>query len=109
MPSRWDTPDAEQRFTGFIFGKPVPLFISLPAPHADCLWLTGPRECIGRKFATVEAVSFLTLLIRDWKIEPLLKNGETVVQWKDRVLDASMMLALGVKSAPIKFIRRKRD
>ncbi|TEB34368.1 cytochrome P450 [Coprinellus micaceus] len=49
----------------------------------------GPRECIGRKFATVEAVALLALLLRDFKIEPLLLNGETLDAWKTRVLDAS--------------------
>jgi cytochrome P450 len=68
----------------------------------------GPRECLGRKFATVEAVSFLTLLIRDWKLEPLLQKGETIPEWKERVLDAQILITLGVKDAPVRFVRRNK-
>lgn len=55
----------------------------------------------------VEAVSFLTLLIRDWKLEPLLRKDETVAAWKERVLDAQILITLGVKDAPIRFVRRR--
>lgn len=87
QPSRWygdaTSPDAE--FSAFGF---------------------GPRQCIGRKFATTEAVAFLTLLLRDWKVEPLLNDGETNEQWKERVMQAKLMLTLGVRKVPIRFIRR---
>ncbi|KIM86789.1 hypothetical protein PILCRDRAFT_64934 [Piloderma croceum F 1598] len=66
----------------------------------------GPRQCIGRKFATTEAVAFLTLLVRDWKVEPLLNAGETTDQWRDRVMQGEMMLTLGVRKVPIRFTRR---
>ncbi len=73
-------------------------------------WLTshllGPRTCIGRKFATTEAVVFLTMLLRDYKIEPMLWEEETKEQWRERVLDAQVGLTLGVKSVPVTFIRR---
>ncbi|PPQ81934.1 hypothetical protein CVT25_013782 [Psilocybe cyanescens] len=68
----------------------------------------GPRTCIGRKFATTEAVCFLTMLLRDFKIEPLLQPGESKQAWKSRVLDASITMTLGVKPVPVKFIRRKQ-
>jgi len=66
----------------------------------------GPRACIGRKFATVESVCFLTMLLRDYKVQPLLRPGETKEQWKDRVLDSRIVLTLGVADVPVKFIRR---
>ncbi|PPQ65337.1 hypothetical protein CVT26_000052 [Gymnopilus dilepis] len=66
----------------------------------------GPRACIGRKFATVEAVCFLSMLLRDFKVQPLLQPAETVQQWKDRVLDAKIAITLGVKDVPLKFVRR---
>ncbi|KAG6829041.1 hypothetical protein H0H87_012774, partial [Tephrocybe sp. NHM501043] len=44
----------------------------------------GPRMCIGRKFATTEAVAFFTMLLRDWKVEPLLEDGETKETWRGR-------------------------
>ena len=57
----------------------------------------------------MEAVSFLTLLIRDWKLEPLLRKGETIPEWKDRVLDAHILITLGVKNAPIRSVRRNKQ
>lgn len=66
----------------------------------------GPRQCIGRKFATTEAVAFLTLLIRGWKIEPLLKAGETIDQWQDRVMQGKMILTFSVQKMPVRFTRR---
>jgi cytochrome P450 len=66
----------------------------------------GSRSCIGRKFATTEAVAFLTMLLRDWRVEPLLKAGETVEAWQKRTLDAKILLTLGVKDVSIRFTRR---
>uniref|UniRef100_A0A0W0FX74 Cytochrome P450 n=1 Tax=Moniliophthora roreri TaxID=221103 RepID=A0A0W0FX74_MONRR len=68
----------------------------------------GPRGCIGRKFATAEAVCFLTMILREWKVEPLLKAGETREQWKERVLDGKIVLTLGVNDVPLRFVRRER-
>ncbi|TFK68804.1 cytochrome P450 [Pluteus cervinus] len=68
---------------------------------------SGPRACIGRKFATLESVCFLTSLLRDWKVEPVLKLGETMEEWKKRVLDAKFVITLAVKDVPVRFVRRK--
>ncbi|KAF8155579.1 cytochrome P450 [Crassisporium funariophilum] len=68
----------------------------------------GPRACIGRKFATTESVCFLTMLLRDYKIEPVLNAGETKEEWRERVLSATIVLTLGVRDVPVKFIRRTR-
>ncbi|KAF8068982.1 cytochrome P450 [Lyophyllum atratum] len=68
----------------------------------------GPRACIGRKFATTEAVAFLTMLLRDWKVEPTLREGETKEEWQKRVLDARIILTLGVADVPLRFTRRTR-
>lgn len=67
----------------------------------------GPRACIGRKFATTEAVCFLTLLLRDWRIEPILNEGETKEAWMKRVLDAKIVITLGVADVPVRFVRRR--
>jgi len=69
----------------------------------------GPRACIGRKFATTESVCFLTLLLRDFKVEPLLRVGETKEQWGERVLEAKIALTLGVVDVPVRFVRRTRE
>ncbi|KAG5641736.1 hypothetical protein DXG03_004308 [Asterophora parasitica] len=68
----------------------------------------GPRACIGRKFATTEAVAFLAMLLRDWKVESVLKDGETKKAWRERVLDAHLVLTLGVADVPLKFTRRTK-
>ncbi|KAF9051514.1 cytochrome P450 [Panaeolus papilionaceus] len=67
----------------------------------------GPRACLGRKFAVVESICFISMLLRDYKVEPLLSNGESTEEWAKRVLDAKIVITLGVKDVPIKFVRRK--
>lgn len=110
-PSRWyglSSSDSEA-FTAFSIGVSVSFQLctrgSLNAltvrPHE------GPRACIGRKFATTEAVCFLTMIIRDWEINPLLRDGETKEAWRHRVLDASIVITLGVKDVPVTFTRRR--
>jgi cytochrome P450 len=66
----------------------------------------GPRQCIGRRFATTEAVAFLTIFLRDWKVEPLLNDGETNEEWKERVMQGKMILILQIGDVPIRFTRR---
>ncbi|KAG6900466.1 hypothetical protein C0993_010184 [Termitomyces sp. T159_Od127] len=61
----------------------------------------GPRACIGRKFATVEATAFLTMLLRDWRVTPIFKIGETSEAWRERVLSQPVMgLTLGIRGVP---------
>ena len=67
---------------------------------------SGPRACPGRKFAATEAVCFLTLLLRDWRIEPLLLNGEDLEGWRRRVINAEMKLTLRICSTSLRFIAR---
>ncbi|KAJ6470065.1 cytochrome P450 [Mycena vitilis] len=67
----------------------------------------GPRTCIGRRFATVEATCFLTLLLRDWQVLPILRDGETREAWGARMMDAHIVLTLGVKDLPLRFVKRK--
>ncbi|KAF7344610.1 hypothetical protein MSAN_01943300 [Mycena sanguinolenta] len=62
----------------------------------------GPRACIGRKFATVQATCFLTLLLRDWQVMPILRDGETKEAWAARVLDGRIVLTLGVADCPVR-------
>ncbi|KAJ7485344.1 cytochrome P450 [Mycena latifolia] len=67
----------------------------------------GTRACIGRRFATVEATCFLALLLRDWKVLPILGEGESKEAWGARVMDARIVLTLGVGDIPLRFERRK--
>jgi hypothetical protein len=55
-----------------------------------------------------EAVCFLANLLRDWEIQPLLNEGETVKQWKERVLTkVSITVTLSIADVPIKLVRRE--
>ncbi|KAL0570941.1 hypothetical protein V5O48_011025 [Marasmius crinis-equi] len=88
-PSRWHTtPNDSELFPAFSF---------------------GPRACVGRKFATTEASCFLTMLLRDWKVEPVLAPGESPKEWKERVLVPSLMFTLSVRDVPVRFVRRERE
>ncbi|KAI0080522.1 cytochrome P450 [Panus rudis PR-1116 ss-1] len=71
MPTRWEVSftanvSAQDNFLGFS---------------------AGPRVCLGKKFASVEAVCFLTYLLRDWKVDIKLNRGETPQQWQQRALN----------------------
>ncbi|PPQ69426.1 hypothetical protein CVT24_001475 [Panaeolus cyanescens] len=67
----------------------------------------GARACLGRKFAIVESICFLTMLLRDYKVEPLLLPNETRDQWAKRVLDAKLVITLGIKDVPVRLVSRK--
>ena len=85
-PSRWyNKPDGDPDFFGF-----------------------GPRSCIGKKFATAEVVCMLTMILRDWKVEPLFEPGETSEMWRERGLSAKLIggQAFGVAAVPLTFTRR---
>ncbi|KAF8345237.1 cytochrome P450 [Amanita rubescens] len=66
----------------------------------------GQRACVGRKFAAVEGVSFLSVLLRDWRIEPMLSDGEPIQSWMDRVFKGRVSLTLGISDVPVKLSRR---
>ncbi|KAJ7927567.1 cytochrome P450 [Mycena leptocephala] len=88
MPSRWyGLPSDSEQFTAFS---------------------VGPRACIGRRFATVEATCFLSLLLRDWKVLPILRDGESKEMWEKRVMDAHITMTLGVRDVPLRFERRNQ-
>ncbi|KAJ7359260.1 cytochrome P450 [Mycena albidolilacea] len=68
----------------------------------------GPRACLGRKFATVEATCFLALLLRDWQVLPVLRAGETKEAWGARVMnDTHIAITLTVADFPVKLVRRR--
>ena len=67
----------------------------------------GPRACIGRKFGSVEAVCWLTALLRDWRVEIVLESGETREGWRERVLQAELITTLAVGPVPIRLVRRR--
>ncbi|SJL07987.1 uncharacterized protein ARMOST_11346 [Armillaria ostoyae] len=63
----------------------------------------GPRACFGRKFAQVEAMTFLVLFLRDWKVECV--EGYD----KKRMLDEAQLrgIGFGMGSWPLRIVARK--
>ena len=61
---------------------------------------------IGRRFALTEAVCFLSRLLLNWRIEPILRSGETSEQWRQRVLVAKVKMTLGLGDVPVRLVPR---
>lgn len=49
-------------------------------------WSGGARDCVGRKFSQVEFVAVVASLFRDWKVDPVLADGETPEAARKRIL-----------------------
>lgn len=107
-PSRWyaqETSDIADSFTAFSVGmyhKSDFYYYYVLNVYLE----QGPRACIGRKFATTEAVCWLSMLLRDFKVEVIMEPGESKQQARDRVLQAQMVMTLAVNPVPIRLIRR---
>ncbi|KAF8575942.1 cytochrome P450 [Ramaria rubella] len=93
-----------------------------PSPHefmpsrwknnggADILsFSVGPRACLGRRFASTEAVCFLSLLLRDWHIKVVMDAGETREQWINRFLTPILKGTLMTSDVPLTLVRRTTD
>ncbi|KAI0411740.1 putative cytochrome P450 [Xylaria grammica] len=50
-------------------------------------WSEGARDCPGRKFSQVEFVATIASLFRDWRVDPVVFEGETIEAARERVLD----------------------
>ncbi|CCA68436.1 hypothetical protein PIIN_02300 [Serendipita indica DSM 11827] len=86
VPSRWYNSSSDEAYTTFS---------------------AGPRACVGRKLALVEAVCFLANLLKDYRVEPLLNDGEDEEGWRKRVLEkATVSITLNIETSPLKFTRR---
>lgn len=67
----------------------------------------GPRACLARKFALTEVVLVLTMLLRDWKVSVRLERGESMEQWRLRIMNFSLIgLGFGIQPAPLVLTRR---
>ncbi|KAI6157962.1 hypothetical protein BKA82DRAFT_7848 [Pisolithus tinctorius] len=55
---------------------------------------TGPRACLGRKFAMTEMVCFIALFLRDWKVDVV---PEDLVNVEREALKGSRTQATGTK------------
>ncbi|KAK5634493.1 hypothetical protein RRF57_010206 [Xylaria bambusicola] len=77
-------------------------------------WSEGARDCPGRKFSQVEFVATIVSLFRDWKVDPVTFEGETIEAARKRVLelirtDSAMVLLqqmLHPERAPLVWSKR---
>jgi hypothetical protein len=65
-----------------------------------------PHQGPGKKFALSEAICFLALLLQEWKLEIILREGETRSQWRDRVMKGHQGMIFGVENVPVRLLRR---
>ncbi|KAJ7670774.1 cytochrome P450 [Mycena polygramma] len=69
----------------------------------------GPRVCIGKKFSHTEGLCFLSLLLRDWKLDIPLSEGETRSEYEKRVMGhaSRVGMAFGCGPMSLRLSRRK--
>lgn len=77
-PSRWIKPERRP------LGKEE---LITPREGSFLGWSEGARNCPARKFSQVEFVATIATLFRDWRVDPVLKDGETLKDAQRRVMD----------------------
>ncbi|KAL8716830.1 MAG: hypothetical protein Q9225_005871 [Loekoesia sp. 1 TL-2023] len=102
-PSRWISPTsnvtvAEQDVAALLSNER--LFI--PKKGTFIAWSEGARNCPGKKFAQVEFVATMVALFRDFKVQPVTKEGETIDKARRRVLEV-------VKDSNVELLLQMRD
>jgi cytochrome P450 len=65
----------------------------------------GPRTCLGHKFAKVESVVFLTMVLRERKVVVEL-DGMSKDEWRRKYLEPKFGQALLLGEMPLKPVRR---
>jgi cytochrome P450 len=53
-------------------------------------WAWGQRVCPGKRFSQVELVAVLAVLFRDWRVEVVPEQGETLEQAQRRAWASSL-------------------
>ncbi|EJT98651.1 cytochrome P450 [Dacryopinax primogenitus] len=99
-------------FTNICFN---PAYYTNPESYDPSRWLDpkleqginfsyGPRVCVGKKFAQTESLATLAMLMKDYKIQPVLEAGESLAEWRRRNIDDNIQPSIGV--GPGKFTVR---
>ena len=85
-PERWcGDPDLKQHFTAFALGT---------------------RGCIGKRFAEVEMLAFVTRLVMGFKVLPVRLPGETEVEMRQRYVAVKEQVTLGSARWDVRLERR---
>ncbi|KZO93607.1 cytochrome P450 [Calocera viscosa TUFC12733] len=68
----------------------------------------GPRVCVGKKFALTESLATLSMLLKDYKMEPILDAGETLADWRRRSLEENIEVSVGFGPGkfPVRLVKR---
>ncbi|KAJ7822455.1 cytochrome P450 [Mycena leptocephala] len=76
--------------------------------HDVSMFGFGARACIGRKFSHIEALCFLALFLRDWKIAIPMSATETRQKYEERVMGNAGLIGLAFGVGPISLKLRRR-
>lgn len=112
-PSRWITPNPNPKSTNQP-STPKDEVITTPEKALLIAWSEGLRVCPGKKFSQVEFVACVAVIFREWYVEPVVGDGETVEGARRRVLrlveqDTAQVLLLQMlhpERAPLVWRRR---
>lgn len=85
QPSRWIKPADSSAVAAKSGGSVEEL--KLPVRGAFVGWSEGMRDCPGRKFSQVEFVATMAVLFREWRVDPVPLEGETIYAARKRVLN----------------------
>jgi cytochrome P450 len=55
-------------------------------------WATGQRVCPGKKFSQVEMVAVLAIFFRDYTLQPVSRDGESMEQARRRIFETSLTI-----------------
>ncbi|WWD05412.1 hypothetical protein V865_003489 [Kwoniella europaea PYCC6329] len=66
----------------------------------------GQRQCIGKRFAEVEMVAYISHLIKEYRLFPIEKDGESVHEMKARILKGTEELTLTPGKFAVRFEKR---
>ncbi|WVQ78655.1 hypothetical protein IAT38_000742 [Cryptococcus sp. DSM 104549] len=66
----------------------------------------GSRQCIGKRFAEVEMVAYLSYLVKTYRLVPVAKEGESPEETRERVLEGSEELTLTPKAWSLRLEKR---
>ncbi|KJK76620.1 hypothetical protein H634G_08208 [Metarhizium anisopliae BRIP 53293] len=88
-PRWWGSDSLTWRPSRFIKGEGTDLDAEVfvqPRRGTFIGWSEGARDCPGRKFSQVEFVATMASLLRDWRVDPVVFEGETMEGARRRVL-----------------------
>jgi cytochrome P450 len=55
-------------------------------------WATGQRVCPGKRFSQVEMVAVLAIIFKDYTVQPVTRDGESMEQARQRIFDTSLTI-----------------